>query len=93
MPIVYLGNHSALDGGHPIPGTQTTSVVFMDEDDLDTRMRTLTHEDGVWVRHSTEPPAWVQSDDEELETAIAAYFNCPVGRPNDWRDATSERTN
>lgn len=87
LPTVYLGNSSALDAGRPIAGTQVTQVVFMDEDGLVCRMRTLTHEDGIWIRHSTAKPAWVESDDAELEATIADYYDCPIGRPVDWYDS------
>jgi hypothetical protein len=86
LPTVYLGNVSPLDGGRLMRGPQTTQVVFMDNDDLATRMRTVTHVDGLWIRHSTQPPAWVQSDDEDLELALAEHYECPTGRPQDWHE-------
>lgn len=86
MPTVYFGNHSPLDGGRPIRGPQTTQVVFMDDEDLDTRMRTITHVDGIWIRHSTQAPSWVESDNEDLELALAEHYDCSIGRPQDWHE-------
>lgn len=80
LPTVYLGNSSPLDGGRPLRGPQVTKVVIMDEDALDVRMRTITHPDGIWVRHSSAPATWVESDDPDLESALSAYFSCPIGR-------------
>lgn len=82
MPTVRLGNRSPLDPqGQLMPGPSVTTVVFPVDEDLPTRMRTLAHSDGFWVRHSAASASWVESDDAELETAIAQHFNCPIGRP------------
>lgn len=82
MPVVRLGNHSPLDPkGQAVPGPLVTTVVFPVDEDLPTRMRTLTHADGLWVCHSAAPASWVESDDPELEAAISQHFNCPIGRP------------
>ena len=79
MPTVRLGNSSPVSD---LPGQLVTTVVFPPDEDLPTRMRTLTHADGLWRCHSTAPAAWVESDDPELEKAISQHFNCPIGRPD-----------
>lgn len=83
MPTVRLGNHSPLGGERePLAGPMVTTVVFPADEDLPTRMRTLTHADGLWPCHSSAPAAWVESDDIELAEAIARHFGCPIGRPS-----------
>lgn len=87
MPIARLGNTAALDRGQIMLGNRVTTVQIMDENDLPTRMRTITHQDGLWPRLSVEPAAWVECNDPELEKALAAYFNCPIGEPTSWLDS------
>ncbi len=83
MPTVRLGNRSPLDSkGQPAPGPLVTTVVFPADEDLPTRMRTLTHDDGLWRCHSSAPASWVETNDAELAEAIAQHFNCPIGRPS-----------
>lgn len=36
----------------------------------------------AWRAWSAAAPAWVESDDEVLEAAVAAHFGCPVGCPD-----------
>lgn len=81
MPTVRLGNTAPVDTSQSGHGPLVTTVVFPAGEDLPTRMRTLTHVDGLWVCHSSSPAAWVESDDAELEEAIAQHFNCPIGQP------------
>lgn len=87
MPIVRLGNTAcrARDSyGHVLQGNRVTTVPIYDEDLLADRMRTITHPDGLWPSESSAPAAWVESDDPELETALAEHFGCPIGQPDDW---------
>lgn len=85
MRIVKLGNSAAIDRGKHLPGRRVTTVVIQDEASLPQRMRTITHADGIWPHHSWEPAAWVECDqDNELQTALAEHFDCPIGRPDDW---------
>ncbi len=87
MPFVRLGNKACLDrdsNGALLTGNRVLNVTILDEDDTTTRMRTLVHPDGIWGRHSSAPAAWVESDDADLEAALAAYFSCPVGEPDGW---------
>lgn len=87
MPTVRLGNQACLDrdsSGVILNGNRVTSFTILDEDDITTRMRTLVHPDGIWPRHSSAPAAWVESDDPDLEVALAEYFGCPVGCPVGW---------
>lgn len=39
----------------------------------------------VWPLHSDKQPAWVESDDATLEQFFAAQYNCPAGRPKNWK--------
>lgn len=78
MPVVLLGNHAALDRGEKVDGKQVTTIVFPDTDTHSERMRTLTHDDGIWGKVAGEDPVWVASEDDRLARAIAGYFGCPV---------------
>ena len=90
MPLVLLGNPSALDVGRPIPGHQITVAPVPDFYTREEQMRTLFHLDantsGVWPMHSAAPaPSWVECpDDPELAAAISAQTGCPIGRPADF---------
>lgn len=86
MPIARLGNKAALDRGQVMTGNRITTVQILDEDDLSTRMRTITHPDGLWPRMSVAPAAWVECTDPELEKTLADFFNCPIGEPTNWMD-------
>lgn len=87
MPLIRLGNSSAVDRGQPLPGNRVTTVQVRDEDDTETRVRTITHADGLWPRMSMAPAAWVECPgDSELESALSEFFNCPVGEPADWSE-------
>lgn len=84
MPVVHLGNPAAHAGGDRLPGEgHVTRVVIPDCRTLDQAVRDVTHEDGLWSRHShADAASWVECDDPELEQALAAEFGCPIGRPD-----------
>lgn len=87
MPFVRLGNTACLDrdsSGAVLTGNRVLDVGVLDEEDTATRVRTIAHQDGLWPRHSSAPAAWVESDDVELEAALAKHFGCPIGRPDGW---------
>lgn len=84
MRIVKLGNIAAIDRGRHLPGKRITTFKMGGETNLQERMRTITHADGIWPHHSFEPAAWVESNDDELASALAEHFGCPIGRPDDW---------
>lgn len=99
MPIVQLGNVAVREvigadsDGTPIHrryrGQSTTTINLPADEEGWTdaeRIRTVLHDDGHWRAHSSQPPAWVESDDELLQNAIAAQWGCPVGRPSGWSD-------
>ena len=46
----------------------------------------VTHPDGVWKKHSSEKPAWVWSDNAELQRFLSDFYGCPVGRPDGLED-------
>lgn len=81
MPTVRFGNHAALDNGKSMDGEWVTIHIASAADTLAEQMQTITHANGVWVRNSTEPPAWVECDDPELEAALAAHYGCSIGEP------------
>lgn len=83
MPIVRLGNEAALDRGQLLPGNRITTITILDEDDVDSRMRTITHPDGLWPAVSMLPPKWVECDDSELEMMLAGHYGIPIGQPDD----------
>ena len=99
MPVIRLGNTAVREvvgadaDGTPIHrrySGQSTCVITLPADDdgwtHDERVRTVAHTDGHWTAHSSAPPAWVESDDPDLEAALADHFGCPVGQPADWTD-------
>jgi hypothetical protein len=34
-----------------------------------------------WANHSSVPPAWVSSDNKELERLLSEFYECEVGAP------------
>ena len=40
-----------------------------------------------WRAESTGTPTWVWSDDEDFAVLLGAFFDCPVGRPDDLEDS------
>lgn len=86
MPTVRMGNTAcrARDGhGRVLEGSRVTTIPFYDEDPLEMRVRTVTHPDGLWPSESNAPPAWVECDDPELQSALAEHYGCPVGQPDE----------
>lgn len=88
MPQVLLGNTSAIHGddNDSLPGNRETHVHIPDTYTRQEALRTIFHNDGLWVSHSSAPaPAWVECDDDPaLAEAISLITDCPVGRPEDW---------
>ncbi len=86
MPTVRMGNTAcrARDSqGRVLEGSWVTKIPFFDEDPLESRVRTITHPDGLWARESSAPPAWVECDDPDLLAALVVHYGCPVGQPDD----------
>lgn len=80
---VELGNTHPKD----VDGPSITLAVVPDSDTFDEALRTIVHDDGVWRAHSLDPkPAWVEADDDAFARRLAAYYDVPVGRPDDWED-------
>lgn len=86
MPVVRLGNPAAID--HPNDNTirdevLVTTIHVPEHQTHSERIRNITHPDGSWARVSAaEAPLWVYSNDPKLETALAAYWDCPAGEPD-----------
>ena len=83
MATVILGNPDAVDPATRTPlGEQVTTIHVSSEwNTLQEMVRTICHDDGHWSQHSQGNPSWVESDDPELASRIAAWFGCPIGRP------------
>jgi hypothetical protein len=81
---IELGNTN-----HPDlpPGTSTvTRIDVPTEYTAAEALLTLIHPGGVWANHSLDSaPAWVEADDAAFARRLGAYFDVPVGRPNDWK--------
>lgn len=45
----------------------------------------LAFVDSVWPMHSDKPPAWIESDDANLQGFLAAQYGCREGRPKNWK--------
>lgn len=84
---IELGNINPV--GLPAGTCCITLVVVPDTDTADEALRTITDRDGVWPNHGTDPaPAWVEADDEAFARRLAAFYDIPVGRPDDWEDGS-----
>lgn len=92
MPVVLIGHE---DG-------QITKAVLPDSDDPNwtdqQRFLAIMHDDGanqgVWANHKghsgTHTPAWIESDDSTLARRLAAYYDCPIGRPEQGTEPVAE---
>jgi hypothetical protein len=97
MPIVHLGNPQPVhhlpgerlpDGSKsdelqrlPLEGHQITTINLPPTYTQREMIRTVTHRDGVWPKHSdADRPTWVEAEDRELEAALCEYFNAPTLR-------------
>jgi hypothetical protein len=93
MATVTLGNvsHTALMSD-PETGVRTryastninrsTTVVHTPEDGLFAQMRDVI---SLWHHESDQPPAWIESDDPDLASALRKHFGCGE-RPEDWEN-------
>lgn len=84
--LVQLGNLAPRDVDASQMGNRVTTLVIPDDLTTNEAVRTVTDPDGAWGYHSTQPPAWVESDNSDVADQLAAHFTCPVGRPADWKD-------
>jgi hypothetical protein len=65
-----------------VGGNAVTRFVIPDDVGPDEAFRTVTD---VWKGyHSADPPAWVESDSDELARRLGGYWNATVGRPDGW---------
>lgn len=72
--LLHLGNTAPIGGD----GEQTTTVSFPDGLTVDEAFTAVTHPDGVWAAHSTQPPTWVASPWAELTARLAPHYGCEV---------------
>lgn len=85
MATVYLGNTAPIGLSEGASQQQVTTIQANEAD----RLLNLTVIKGLWTTQSTEPPAWVESEDERLAADVADVFSnddhtCVVGRPTKW---------
>jgi hypothetical protein len=73
---------NALPGGHSV-----TEIHVPNDTSLSEAFVTITSAQGVWAYHSEQSPAWVEADDESLQTLLASHFGCPAGAPEGGIDA------
>ncbi len=43
----------------------------------------IVHPSGAWRNHSSARPTWVSCDNEDFQHVLAAFYNCPEGKPSD----------
>lgn len=99
MPAAAFGNDSVIEKVKKDPGLDDSpdNVEIRRRDDLGKRITTmalneptleanLAHARRFWPGDSDKPPAWVESDDELLELALADTFDCRRGRPKNWKE-------
>src|SRR3954464_11806887 len=101
--MVTLGNVSVLEGYKPDEGVNvvllkhrrdlgnqetTFSLNETDIDDRPSRAMNLSMLTRIWREHSDKDPAWVEGKDRLTVELVADHFNCPIGRPDNWRCGT-----
>lgn len=52
----------------------------------DEALLAVTHANGAWNSHSNAKPLWVDSDNAEFASVLAAFYGCPIGTPDDVED-------
>jgi hypothetical protein len=74
--------------GNAAPGGPQVTTITMREgfelpegDRYEVGVAEVVH---LWRYHSAGMPEWVESDDPEFADALAGWFGCDVGRPEDW---------
>jgi hypothetical protein len=88
MPTVLLGNTAPLDRGEPLDGPVITTISAPDDaSDIEVLKAIDDPGDGCWPRHSSERPAWVESDVPDLAEFLGQHLGCRVGRPKGWAKA------
>lgn len=69
-------------------GNQITAVDFAPGLNLAEKLAAV---ESLWPSHSDDPPEWVEADDDQLASVVAAQFTtddhkCRVGRPSGWKE-------
>lgn len=96
MSTIVLGNSAPIEAVKtgkgvgvkrvPLPELGDTETTFSVPNHIGIGEALSTVTSVFHSHHSDEDPAWVESDDETLERAIASQFHCPVGRPKGWAE-------
>lgn len=94
MATVFLGNTKVHEAQKPDPdrdertyvlradiGQQTTVVHVPEDASIGTA---LAEVGAAWREHSPEPPAWVDSEDDDLRQLLSSHFSCPAEMPEGW---------
>ena len=79
--ILHLGNPNPLHEVQPDvdPDTLWCMVDFPDGVTVHEAMTTVTDPQGVWAYQSADTaPSWVASDNADLESDLAAYYNVSI---------------
>lgn len=93
MALVQFGNEAVLEPYKPNPETNETKTRKVKGSKI-TTMSLVTQDVGeaintakaLWQNDSEKAPAWVESDDEVLQAALAQTFDCREGRPQSWKE-------
>jgi hypothetical protein len=103
MPTVTLGNVSVVQGFKPDEGINvvvlrrvknvgnqetTFQLNEVDGQDRPSRAMNLALLVRMWQEHSDKDPAWVDGNDRLTVELVADHFDCPIGRPDNWRRGT-----
>lgn len=97
---VQLGNPAAKEAyrepdgtlrHRDLDGARVTSIFIPDTYTPIEAFSAVTAQDGVWNHHTQgdDPgdvkPDWIECDDELVGGLLAAHYDCPVGRPKNWK--------
>lgn len=96
MALIKLGNTKVIEPVKPDSGKDT--VELKKRADLGQRTHHIGIPEGMGFEEGMghirrfvdtsfgEPPAWVESDDEIYQKAIAQQYGCREGEPKNWKE-------
>lgn len=77
---VLQGMYESIDFTRPLPHSRVTFFGVEEDEDFGDLLARLKK---VWTYHSSTPPTWVESDDDDLERLLAYQLKCQAGAPAD----------
>lgn len=96
---ITMGNLSAKEGYHDPQSGEKKTRMLSDNMMRTTHIGPSNHKtmaqifieitnepNGVWVHHSSDPPAWVEADDPAIQMLLASHYGCQAGKPDYWVD-------